>query len=165
MPPSTPFAERVLSAVSDQLLARIQGAPDYFYNLAFVGRPPSWELFDLSQIQTNYDCQAMIRPGFEPIIEETTGTTEGKLEVWILCVAKHAPPTIDPQQTNPPQDHQTRQNELISDFERAILADVSLGGVAFNAEIMSIDRGQHIEGWVVGEILMVVSYSAPKGHP
>lgn len=165
MPPGTPHAELVLSALAAQLLAKIQGSPDYFNVLSFVGRPPSWEQFDLSQIQRNHTCQAMIRPGFEPILEETTGTVEGQLEVWILAVAKHAPKSIDPQQQNPPQDAQTRQNELISDFERAILADVSLGGPAFNAEIRSIDRGQHIEGWVVAELFLVVSYSALRGSP
>lgn len=161
--PATPHVELLMVALKDHLLATIVGAPGSFNTLQFVGRPPSWSEFDLDHVQKKYDCQAMIRPGFEPIEEETTGTVEGRLEVWILAVSKHLPKSVSPYQENPDQDQQTRQNELVSDFTRALLANVSLGGLAFNAEIQSIDRSQHIEGWVVAELFLVVSYSAPKG--
>lgn len=165
MPPAVASAaERVLAALAAQLLARIQGGSEYWNTLTRVGRPPSWAGFDVEHVQQGEGlCQALIRPGLEPIAEETTGTYEGQLEVWVLAIAKYAPPSTSPYQTNPEQDQQTRQNELVEDFRKAIMSEVSLGGVAFNAEIRSVDRAPYIEGWVAMEMLLVVSYSAPKG--
>lgn len=165
MPPSTsPAAERVLSALAAQLLAKIQGGADYWNTLTRVGRPPSWVGFDVEHVQQGEgNCQALIRPGLEPIAEETTGSYEGQLEVWVLAIARYAPPSTSPYQQNPEQDQQSRQNELIEDFRKAIMSDVGLGGVAFNAEIRSVDRAPYIEGWVAMEMLLVVSYSALKG--
>lgn len=113
-----------------------------------------------------------IRAGQEQHAEESTGdATSGgvvaaEAEFFVLMVR----PTQATDDNPFGADESTKaieQDRMVRDFLRALLLDVTLGGLAHNVVLGSliVDRDVAVEGWAVAEARFVVRYSYPARTP
>ena len=113
-----------------------------------------------------------LRAGSEQHVEESTGdaTSGGGMgataEFFVLMLR----PTLAADDNPFGADASTKaieQDRMVRDFLRALLLDVTLGGLAYNvvAGSLVVDRDMEVEGWAVAEARFTVAYGYSARTP
>lgn len=110
-----------------------------------------------------------LSPGSEDHREgESSSMMASEAEFYITACAEWAPGTSSPwDDAASGTSRWLVANRLTQDVLRALLATVTLGGLADNIirDSLIVDRARWIERWVVVELRFTVAYSYPAGTP
>jgi len=108
-----------------------------------------------------------LEPGAIRTTNETTGSIDAVME-FDLLIASQIEQTDHPMRAPQGDSRNTVQNRLAADAERAIYADVTLGGICDFIEIPYIERSAgevYVEGWAAVLMRLVVTFSYWKDTP
>jgi len=141
-------AETIITSLITQLRAKWvgDGGTTYWYTPAAspsgIIRVPSWQAwdrdwFDKGRVSSG-QALAIIRILGEQVVEHVAQSLDKTLELMILVATPFTPNTQNPYAQNAPIE-QTIQTRLKHDLEKAVLADVTLGAQAINANTATVD--------------------------
>lgn len=171
MPPAVePYHERIAEAIRTRLAGITAGA-SYWYTPSKVLRTV---VFDEGDLDVSHDLVILIAPGDETHREAGTGDASSggemavEAEIRLLAAKRYNPATENPYQEQAPT-RWTIGNRLVRDVLKALLSDVTLGGLAQNIHAKGdgivADRARFIAGWALVELRLVVLYRYLAANP
>lgn len=161
------MAESKHNQIADALKARLvaitgDGGTTYWYTPAVVARV---QAYDRLLADPTVGMVYALRAGSEEHLEESTGdaVSGGGMAAtaeWFVLMLR---PTAAADDNPFGADASTKaieQDRMIRDFLRALLLDVTLGGLAYNVVSGSlvVDRDMEVEGWAIAEARFRVAY-------
>jgi hypothetical protein len=106
-------------------------------------------------------------PEDEDVEEESTHEIT-KWARYNLALLKLWNPSVERPFVTPDPDRLKTQNRLAQDAEKAIYADLTLGGLCSNCKVVMVDRASErtfVEGWACVFVRLLILYSHDKATP
>lgn len=158
-----PTHERISAAIRTRLLTIVADGTSYWYTPDAVVRCLEW----LSSYDVSKDHMLFIKPEPDTVSEGTTGTIQGLAPFSVLIVR------ADERASRHPFDEEQSSDPIaatviarsVADVRKALLSEVTLGGIAWNVADGEItaDYSYQIGGaWLSALVTFTVRYDYPK---
>jgi len=159
--------EQIAAALATTLAGIVgDNGATYWYTPSAVRRVVWFDDRHLDSMSGPTAVVYLLRPGIERIEEDTSGTIEGRAEMFLVVARKHAKATEDPAR-EPPPTRWTVADRLVQDALKRLLADVTLGdtcGNVFSVGV-TIDRDMYLDTWALAELRFEVEYRTAGSAP
>jgi hypothetical protein len=167
MPAADSRAEQIMVALEEKLKSIAPGTPDGFHYRPDVVLPvdePLLEHFDPKR--AGRVLYLLFFGDDERDAARTTGTVDKEMEVGIVA-ARRA--DVDRKSDDPYVGEipraRTVRNRLIQDIEKALRADVTLGGLCWEIDLAHRNRQYYVQGWDAVHVPFTVKYIHPRRTP